>query len=188
VVAWTVPFALPLLVIHGVLNSQYPVTGWWLDAIPIRRTGLTFGAEMSLRVVVLSIVAGFWLSVDRDALVESLLRLRLPTSLIMLPVQGVVMSRLIQIRIEKILLAQQARGTPVSGSFIQRLLSLPSLLVPVVVGTFVEAEARVSVLLAHGYGRLEPARRSSGMELRTVVVTVAALLCLGVALLADRTW
>ncbi|MFL6845553.1 MAG: energy-coupling factor transporter transmembrane component T [Allosphingosinicella sp.] len=184
-IGWTLPFVLPLLALHGILNSQFPITGWWLDTVPIRASGVAFGYDLSLRILLFSVVAGFWFAVDRDALVEGLLRLRLPTRFIMVAVQGFVMGRLIQRRIDNVYLAQRARGIPVSGSLGLRLMSLPSLLVPVVVGTFVEADARVPVLLAHGYGRLEPAARPARLELPTVMVIVALLSCLGIALSAD---
>ena len=157
--AWTIPFVLPLVLIHGVLNSAYPITSLLLDLVPVRNEGLEYGYDVAIRVVTLSIVGAYWLSVDRDEFVEALLRLGLPASLIMIAMQGLVMARLLQHRIDAVYLAQRARGIPVASSFVKRLRSFPALLVPVVVGTFVEAEARVPVLLSHGYGRREPIRR-----------------------------
>ena len=185
-VLWTLPFVLPLIFIHAVLNAQFTVTGWWLERIPIRSAGLMFGYDMSVRVELLSVVAAYWLSVDRDAFVEALIRFRLPTPLIMLAMQGVVMGGLVQKRIEAIHLAQRARGIPVSASLAQRIVHIPALLIPVVVGTFVEAEARVPVLLAHGYGRLEASAIPAKLELRTVFLAFAILACLAVALRMDR--
>lgn len=185
-IAWTAPFIMPLIVVHGVLNAQFPVTSWWLDMIPIRSAGLTFGSDLAVRILLFSVVAAYWLSVDRDAMVEALIRLRLPTPLIMLAMQGFVMGRLVQERIQAIHLAQRARGIPVSASLAQRIASMPALLVPVVVGTFVEAEARVPVLLAHGYGRLEPSTRSARLELRTVILGLAMLVCLAFAMTVDQ--
>ncbi len=156
---WTLPFVLPLVAIHGVLNSAYPVTSLLLDAIPVRSEGVEFGYDVAVRVVILSIVGAYWLSVDRDEFVEALLRLGLPASLIMIAMQGLVMARQLQHRIDAVYQAQRARGIPVASSFLKRLRSFPALLVPVVVGTLVEAEARVPVLLSHGYGRKEPIRR-----------------------------
>lgn len=186
--AWTWPFVVPLLLIHGVLNTQFPVTNWWLDLLPIRATGLAFGYDLALRVLLFSVVGAYWLSVDRDAMVEALLRLRLPTPLIMLAMQGFVMGRLVQERIQAIHLAQRARGIPVSASFGQRIASIPALLIPVVIGTFVEAEARVPVLLAHGYGRLEPSAKPGRLELRTVVLALTMLACLALARVVDQKW
>lgn len=184
-IAWTAPFILPLIVVHGALNAQFPVTSWWLDMIPIRSAGVAFGSDLAVRVVLFSVVAAYWLSVDRDAMVEALIRLRMPTPLIMLAMQGFVMGRLVQERIQAIHLAQRARGIPVSASLVQRLASMPALLVPVVVGTFVEAESRVPVLLAHGYGRLEPTTRTSRFELRTAILILVMLVCLALALTVD---
>ncbi len=186
--AWTWPFVLPLLLVHGVLNAQFPITSWWLDLVPIRGTGLAFGYDLGVRVLLFSVVAAYWLSVDRDAMVEALIRLRLPTPLIMLAMQGFVMGRLVQERIHAIHLAQRARGIPVSASFAQRIASMPALLIPVVVGTFVEAEARVPVLLAHGYGRLEPAAKADRLEPRTMVLACMILGCLVLALAVDKFW
>ncbi len=185
-IAWTVPFVLPLIVVHGVLNAQFPITSWWLDTIPIRSAGLAFGSALAVRVLLFSVVAAHWLLVDRDTMVEALLRLRLPTPLIMMALQGFVMGRLVQDRIQAIHLAQRARGIPVSASLVQRIMSIPALLVPVVVGTFIEAEARVSVLLAHGYGRLEPSIQAARLEFRTEILAIAMLACLAFALIVDR--
>lgn len=187
-IAWTAPFVLPLIVIHGVLNAQFPVTSWWLDTIPIRSAGLAFGNDLAVRVLLFSVVAAYWLSVDRDDMVEALMRRRLPTPLIMLVMQGFVMGRLVQERIQAIHLAQRARGIPVSSSFARRMASIPALLVPVVVGTFVEAEARVPVLLAHGYGRLEPSAQPAQPELRSAMLALAMLVCLALAMLVDGCW
>jgi energy-coupling factor transporter transmembrane protein EcfT len=185
-VAWTMPFLLPLLVVHGVLNSQFPITSTWFDFIPVRGAGLAFGYDLATRVLIFAIVGGYWLSVDRDELVEALLRLRLPMPLIMLAMQGFVMGRIVQERVQYIHLAQRARGIPVSASFFQRAISLPALLVPVVVGTFVEAEARVPVLLAHGFGRIEPSVVPARWEWRTAITCLTILGCLLFAIAMDR--
>jgi energy-coupling factor transporter transmembrane protein EcfT len=187
-ISWTGPFLVPLLLFHGVLNGQFPVTSWWLDTIPIRSIGLAFGYGLAVRILLFSVVAAYWLSVDPDDMVEALLRLRLPTPLIMLAMQGFVMGRLVQNRIQSIHLAQRARGIPVSASLAQRIASMPALLIPVVVGTFVEAEARVPVLLAHGYGRLEPSTQPAQLELRTAILALAMLAFLAAALTVDRLW
>lgn len=117
---WTVPFLLPLLLVHGVLNTQFPISFWLLDIVPIRETGLAFGYDLALRVFTFSVVAAYWLSVDRDRMVEALISLRLPTALIMIAMQGFVMSRLVKDRIDAIYLAQRARGIPLSASYRQR--------------------------------------------------------------------
>lgn len=153
---WTIPFVLPLILIHGVLNSGYPVTSFLLGVVPLRDEGVKFGYDVAVRVAILSTVGAYWLSVDRDEFVEALLRTGLPISLVMVAMQGLVMARLLQYRIDAVYKAQRARGIPVASSFARRLRSLPAVLVPVVVGTFVEAEARVPVLLSQGYGRGEP--------------------------------
>ena len=184
--AWTAPMVLPLLLVHGVLNAQFPVTSWWLDIVPIRGAGLVFGYDLAVRVLLFSVVAAYWLSVDSDALVEALLRLRLPAPLIMLAMQGFVMGRLVRERVDAIYLAQRARGIPVSASLAQRIGSMPALLIPVVVGTFVEGEARIPVLLAHGYGRLTPSTRPARLERQMVALATGILGCLALGLAADR--
>lgn len=185
-IAWSIPFVLPLIFVHGVLNTQFPVTNWWFDMIPVRSAGLAFGSALAVRVLLFSLVAAYWLSVDHDNMVEALIRLRLPTPLILLAMQGFVMGRLVQIRVQAIHLAQRARGIPVSASLAQRITSIPALLVPVVVGTFIEAEARVPVLLAHGYGRLNLSIQSDQLEVRSVLLVLAILSCLALALMLDR--
>lgn len=185
-IVWTIPFTLPLILIHGVLNSQFPVTNYWLDLIPLRSEGLYFGIDLAIRIMLFSVVGAYWLSVDRDAMVESLIQFRLPIPIIMLAMHGFVMARLVQERIHAIHLAQRARGIPVSASFRERLASIPALLIPVVVGAFVEAEARIPVLLAHGYGRLALSSSRSRLELRTIVQIVATLFIFALSVLLDR--
>jgi energy-coupling factor transporter transmembrane protein EcfT len=187
VLKWTLPFALPLIAIHGLLNSQYPITNWFFDFVPIRQAGVEFGYDVSVRLLILSITGAFWLAIDRDEFTEALIRLGLPTYLVMLAMQGFVMARLIENRVHAIHLAQRARGIPVAASFFERVRSIPALLIPVVIGTFVEAEARVPSLLAHGYGRVDPmARPSVALNSKDWIQAGALLACLGVGQICEQ--
>lgn len=168
VVAWTIPLVLPLLFIHGILNGAFPVDHRLFGFIPVRSTGIDYGSAVAMRMLLISIVGGYWLSILREDMVESLIRSRLPSTVILLLVQGVLMAGIISRRLENVYLAQRARGVPVGGTAIARLRALPSVLIPVIVGTFVEAEGRVPALVAQGFGSLrvqqKPAPKLSSAE------------------------
>jgi energy-coupling factor transport system permease protein len=157
VVAWTLPLFLPLILIHGFLNRSFPIDFWLLEVVPVRTTGLAFASLLSLRMLLISIVGSYWLCITREDLVESLLRLKLPSPIILFLVQGVGTAKIIATRVDNVYLAQRARGVPVGGSFRERLRAFPSVLLPVIIGTLVEADARVPALVSQGYGSLRVA-------------------------------
>ncbi len=153
---WTIPFVVPLIVIHGLLNATFPISIWLWDAVPLRFDGLRFGYIMSVRVVLLSTVAGFLVSILRDDFVESLIRLRLPSWIVLFLMQSTAMAGVIQRRVSSVYLAQRSRGIPVGSGFLSRVRSVPSMLLPVVIGTFLEAEGRVPALVSQGFGIVKP--------------------------------
>lgn len=159
VVAWTLPLFVPLILIHSFLNRSFPIDFWLLGTVPLRSAGLAFACSLSLRMLLISISGGYWLCIKREELVESLLRLRLPSLIILFLMQGVSIAKIIATRVDNVYLAQRARGVPVGGSFCERLRAFPSVLLPVIIGTLVEADSRVPALVSQGYGslRVEPA-------------------------------
>ena len=128
---WTIPFVVPLILIHGLLNATFPVSLWFWDVLPVRLDGLNFGYIMSVRVILLSTVAGFLVSILRDDFVESLIRLRLPSWIVLFLMQSTAMAGVIQRRVSSVYLAQRARGIPVGSGFLSRVRSVPSMLIVV---------------------------------------------------------
>ncbi|MGJ5196570.1 MULTISPECIES: energy-coupling factor transporter transmembrane component T [unclassified Bradyrhizobium] len=152
VAKWSLPFVMPLLVIHGVLNRSYPVDSWLLGLIPLRFEGAIYAVEVSLKIVLLAAVASYWFHTRRDDLADGLMRLKLPLSVVMFASQSVAVAATIERRVKKVYLAQQARGISVGPGFFTRIKALPSILVPVVVSTFLEAEGRIPALVSRGFG------------------------------------
>lgn len=155
-IKWTIPFVLPLILMHGILNAGFPADYWAGGIIPIRLGGLAFGYSIATKIVILSVVGGFWISVSQDDLVESMIRLGLPSWLLLFLMQSAAMSGVIRRRITNVYLAQRARGIPVSGGFGERARAFPSVLLPVILGTFVEADARIPGLVSRGFGSINP--------------------------------
>jgi hypothetical protein len=155
-VKWSLPFVVPLLIIHGSLNSEFVATHHAFGFVPIRPDGLMFGVLIALRVVLLSIVGGYWLSVPKDEFVESLIRLKLPSWALLLLMQSAAIIGTVSRRISSVYIAQRARGIPVSGSLLLRIRSIPSVLMPVAIGTLIEAEERVPSLVNRGFGSVAP--------------------------------
>jgi energy-coupling factor transport system permease protein len=155
-VGWTIPFVVPLVILHSVLNGQFPVAFQLWGIVPIRPEGFEFGLAMALQFMLLAVAAAYWLAVDRDEIVESLVRLHLPSWLLLFLMQSTAMAVMIKRRIDNVFLAQRARGVPVGAGTWDRLRALPAVLVPVVVSTLVEADARVPALVARGFGSINP--------------------------------
>lgn len=152
VLKWTVAFAAPLVLIHGVLNPVYPQTATLLGAVPMREGGLAYGLSVALALCVITIVASAWSQVDRDLLIDDLSRLSLPIWLIVLAAQSIAVIHLVRLRVDAVYLAQRARGIAVGPGFATRLKALPSVLVPVVVSTLADADARATALASRGFG------------------------------------
>lgn len=153
---WMAPFVVPVLILHGILNASFPADYWIFGIVPLRGEGFRFGYDVSLRVFLIAEAGAFWLLVSRDDMVESLFRQRLPTTFVLFAVQGFVVTGVLQRRIASVYLAQRARGIPVDSTILSRIRSVPSILLPVVIGSLVEAEARVPSLLSQGFGALDP--------------------------------
>ena len=188
-IKWSIPFILPLILIHGILNAGFPADFWVGGIIPIRPGGLAFGYSIAIKVVILSVVGGFSISVSQDDLVESMIRLGLPSWLLLFLMQSTAMSGVIRRRISNVYFAQRARGIPVSGGFGERARAFPSVLLPVILGTFVEADARIPALVSRGFGSINPTAlprpRFSNVELVLIalcIILAAAAISAGVLL------
>jgi energy-coupling factor transporter transmembrane protein EcfT len=149
---WCIPFIIPLLFVHGVLNVNYPADYRLLNLVPWRMGGFQYGISISLNVVLFAVVAAFWLHTRRDEFVEALIRLRLPLWAILFSSQSVAVGAIVERRVSKIYLAQRARGIRVGPSVLARVKAFPSVLVPAAVGTLLEAEGRIPSLVSRGFG------------------------------------
>jgi hypothetical protein len=186
---WSVPFAAPLLLVHGVLNTGFPVDRWYFGFLPVRVAGLLYGVTVSLHVVLFATVAAYWMSSRRDEVVDDLVRLRLPPWLILFSSQSIAIGASVERRIAKVYEAQRARGIRTGPSLWARVQAFPTVLIPAVVGTLLEAEGRVPALVSRGFGcaRLAPLpERRKPLSVRIWASLPAALL-IGAILLDKAT-
>jgi energy-coupling factor transporter transmembrane protein EcfT len=161
---WSLTFIVPIFVVHGILNANFFASYMVLGVIPIRPEGFLFAAHVSLGFLVISSVAGLWLNVPRDDIVESLFRWRAPLWIVLLLSQGVAVGSLVERRVVAVYLAQRARGMPVDRGAWARLRAFPSVLIPVVVSTLIEGERRVPALVSRGFGAQRPAALPSSAK------------------------
>jgi energy-coupling factor transporter transmembrane protein EcfT len=188
IVKWVLPFAVPLLLVHGVLNAGFPADRWYFGFLPLREAGLRYGATVSLHVALLATVAAYWMNTRRDDVVDDLVSLRLPLWFILFCSQGIAIGASVERRISKVYVAQRARGIRTGPSFWARVQAFPSVLIPAVVSTLLEAEARVPALVSRGFGcaRLAPLPgRRKPLENRLWALAPVVLL---VAVLLSQEW
>jgi energy-coupling factor transport system permease protein len=152
IVGWVLPFCLPLLFIHGILNSGFAVSFRIWGVIPWRPAGFDYGIVLSLRVLLIGVAAAFWAQTRRDEVVEYLIRLRLPLWIVLLLAQSVAVGALIERRVLRVYQAQQARGIRVGPDLLSRIRAFPAILIPAVVTTLLEADARAPALTSRGFG------------------------------------
>ena len=145
-------FVIPVLLIHGVLNPQFPVTTKILDFIPLRQDGFTFGSHVATRVIVIFVLGALWLSIDRDKFVNDLISLRVPLPVVLLCSQAVAVASTMQRRAHAIYDAQQARGIKVGPGVFTRISALPKVMLPLFVAVISDAYARADILATRGFG------------------------------------
>jgi len=174
----TLPLAVPLVLVHGVLNPTFGRTDAWLG-VPIRFDGFVFGAIVSLRVLVLAFAAVLWSIADTQRLFWDAVRWRIPLPLITSLALGASTARSIRRRAVSVLMAQQARGIPVHGNVIQRARALVAVVIPVVIATLVESAKRGEILAIRGFGSRHPTCPPSlAGKWRTALECVGALMAL----------
>ena len=152
IAGWVLPFCLPLLVIHGFLNSGFAVSIRIWGVIPWRPAGFDYGISMSLRILLIGVAAAFWAQTRRDEVVEYLIRRRLPLWIVLFLAQSVAVGAVIERRVLRVYQAQQARGIRVGPDLLSRVRAFPAILIPAVVTTLLEADARAPALTSRGFG------------------------------------
>lgn len=177
-------FIVPVIAIHGLLNPEFSVTGQWLG-LNVRKSGLTFGAIIGLRVSVAIAVSLVWLSVSIERTVADMTALGMPLPLILVLAQSISLARSLQRRVAVVYLAQQARGVPVSGGLLRRLASLSKVAIPLFVSVIAEAAARAEILTSRGMG-VGPL--SEGTTFRVPATAIACLVMAMTASTAIILW
>lgn len=154
---WAAPLIVPAMLLHGLLNPSYSSTPIGLG-IHWRPDGIAYATTLAVNFALLSAVAIHWLYVPQSALVDALIRSKMPVWTILLTTQSVAVASSLRRQISNVYLAQQARGIQVGPRLWHRLRALPSVLVPSVISTLVDAEGRVTALASRGFGAAAPAR------------------------------
>jgi len=151
-VGFTLPFALPLLAVHGILNANFAVSARLFGGVPIRSAGMDYALVISLRILVLSCAAVIWRFVDPDRLMRESVHLGFPRSVVVMLAVALATMRMVPNRIRAVYLAQQARGLPSGPGLGARVRAFPSVVVPVVVSTLLEGASRGEMMATRGLG------------------------------------
>jgi hypothetical protein len=162
---FTAPFALPLAIVHGVINPAFAISTHYYF-LPLRLNGFLYAAEVILRVLLLTLVAISWSEVDPDALLHDSVRVRLPLPLIVSIAVTASTVKIIGRKIEAVHLAQQARGVRTGPGLLIKASALIALVIPVALSTLIDNSARGEILSTRGLGtgRLALRPRESRLE------------------------
>jgi energy-coupling factor transport system permease protein len=183
---WTLPFALPMILIHGVINPSYPATSELWGVVPWRNDGLAYGLLTSTRIWIITVVAASWTFVDRDQLIDQMVQWHFPLPVIVMCAQAISTLDFISRRIRAVYLAQQARGIAVGPALADRLRALPTVVIPVVLSTLVDAHARSQCLHTRGLGsgpmRISRSHRVSHTDIAAsaILLSIYVLLVTGI--------
>jgi energy-coupling factor transporter transmembrane protein EcfT len=150
--AFTLPFLIPLLALHGIVNPAFPETGRFFGWIPVRSTGVEFALLVGARVAAISVVGVTWSFVPRMEALSLLLSLKVPSPLALAGFQAISMIDFLRRRAASILLAQRSRGVATGPSITRRAGALVAVVVPLAASTLTEAEGRAIALTSRGFG------------------------------------
>lgn len=174
---WILPIALPLLVIHGIINPSFDITVYAAAYIPIRIDGLTFASTLSLKLGLFTLAVAIWKNISRESAFAKFLSVRwIPYWMVIVIMQSISLVDHVSRRSESIFLAQQARGIQVRGSFISRIKALPKIIIPLIASTLVESDERATALGSRGFGAARLTTRHSDDSLKYGDYIFAALL------------
>lgn len=151
-VVCTFSVIVPLIVIHSFLNPSFPETYKILGAFAFRKAGYAHSLSVSGGLTCLLMSAVLWRHVDARRLLDWLVSLRLPLSIMMIFAQSISVLFRIRSRSGKVLVAQQARGIPTGPGLFTRLRALPSVILPVTLATLGEVDLRAACLSSRGFG------------------------------------
>lgn len=148
----TLPLAVPLVLIHGFLNPQFPVDHRWILHIPIRAEGIAFAGVVSARLLLVAASMAIWRYTTGTSVIGFFTRLRLPPTAIAGITVAISSVELVQRKARAVYLAQQARGYDFRANLRARIVGLPKLIIPVVAATLVEGSERGATMENRGLG------------------------------------
>lgn len=141
---WTVAFLLPLLLIHGLLNTQFPVE-FRYAGLDVRPLGIEYAGRTSAFLASFFAAALCWLWVPRDQLLSFLVACGMPSLLLSVAFQALSLVGQIEVRANAIALAQRARGIDTEGGLLTRVRALVPIVLPLTVALLKEASSRAAV-------------------------------------------
>jgi len=160
---WFCVAGVPLFLMHTIANTGFAISARVLGGIPIRMEGLLFGASVLANFMIITFVAMAWSTVNRGNLFDALVSLRLPIWVTIAGTQSVATLYLVRRRADAVFLAQRARGIPVGPALLARIRAVPTVVLPVITMTLVDASGRAAALASRGLGasRVAPLKRLS---------------------------
>lgn len=148
---YAISLTLLLLLINGILLRGGKVVVN-VAGIHLFEEGIVFGASTATRLLVLSIsLLLFFQSTTMDDLIGYLQRVGLPAQLVLIILLTLHFVEQLPLRIQKIFLAQEARGAPVRASFYSRVRAFLSILSPLILSSIVESIDRGLALELRGF-------------------------------------
>ncbi len=154
----SVPFLVPLILLHGFVNPNFTADDSVLG-LPFRHSGMNFAISVYSDLAIFFSVAIAWMNVNRDHAFDWLASRPLPTTLLAILFQAISISVLVGKRAQSVHRAQMARGLAVGPGFVRRLRAFPSVILPVVTSLINEAEHRSTTLWTRGFARTDFAVR-----------------------------
>jgi len=145
------PVALPLFVIHGVLNPGFPVTEHF-GGLPIRSAGLSFAMLTSSRLGLIALACMLWRFVDWRHALLFLQRLGIPMWFLVPLIVANSTIDILRDRARAVYIAQQARGTSFHGNFLSRAAAFSGLFIPIIVSALIESAHRGAIMEQRGFG------------------------------------
>ncbi len=166
------PFAVLLLLVHGLLNRQFDA----LDSpIPVRPEGLAYAANLSLRLAGPMCAGALFMQAGRRGLRGSVLPLVLGRAGTFVLLLATAQLSTIARRVSAVRDAQRARGVRLGPEVWTRIKALPAMVVPVTMATLLEAEERALYLENRGLTETPSHRQDPGPSSVTVMATGFAI-------------
>lgn len=146
VVGFMLPMALGLWLVHS---------GWiayWLTGSPLDTSQQPIAIALWLRLLAIISSAQLWLQyTPTEQFIRALFASRLPMSLSYLLAGPLLLSEQLRQQLQNIKEAQLARGVPLDGTFCQRIIYLPALILPLISHVLSELAIRGAALDMRGF-------------------------------------
>lgn len=143
-------FVIPLFIIHGFLNQQFELSGQ-IMSVNYRGAGLEYALKIASKISLYVSIALFWLNLIADDFIDLLIRLKLPIVLIAIISQAVSIANLIPEIARQILKAQQSRGIITGPGYLNRIKTLPKIIIPLASRLLTDIEPRSIALVSRGF-------------------------------------